>query len=141
VAAAKASVSERQYVKRRTMAVSAEYRDHLQEIFGPLGPVSVRRMFGGVGVFYAEVMFALATGDEVYLKVDEVNKPDFEAAGMCAFSYMRGGEPRQLGSYLAMPEALFDEPDELLIWARGSVDAALRNAKTKPKKKRKPKKT
>jgi len=118
------------------MAVSAEYRDHLQEIFGPLGPVSVRRMFGGVGVFYGDVMFALATGDEVFLKVDDVNKPEFESAGMAVFSYLRGGEQRQLGSYMAMPEALFDEPEELLTWARGSVDAALRNAKAKPKKKR-----
>ena len=119
------------------MAVSAEYRDHLQEIFEPLGPVSVRRMFGSVGVFYGDVMFALATGDEVFLKVDELNRPDFEAAGAAPFSYMRGGEPRQLGSYMAMPEDLFDEPDTLLHWARGSVDAALRSAKTKPKKQRK----
>ena len=122
------------------MAVSTEYRDYLQEIFSPLGPVSVRRMFGGVGVFYSEVMFALATGDEVYLKVDDVNRADFEEAGMTAFSYMRGSKQHQLGSYMTIPEALFDEPDELLVWARGSVDAALRNAKAKPKKKRKAKK-
>ena len=124
------------------MAVSAEYRDHLQEIFEPLGSVSVRRMFGSVGVFYGDVMFALATGDEVYFKVDDVNRPDFEAAGAAPFSYMRNGEPRQLGSYMALPEDLFDEPDAMLQWARASVDAALRNAKAKLiKKGRAPKQT
>ena len=45
----------------------------LLELLGPLGPVSARRMFGGVGLFHGGNMFGLIARDELYLKVGEAN--------------------------------------------------------------------
>jgi DNA transformation protein len=43
----------------------------------------------------------------------------------------------RVGAYWQIPERLFDEPDEMLDWARGSLAAGRRAAakKTKPKTK------
>ena len=43
----------------------------LRDIFRNLGPIHIRRMFGGQGIYQGELMFALVAFDELYLKVDD----------------------------------------------------------------------
>ena len=45
------------------MALSAEFAEHLRDLFGALGPVETRRMFGGAGVYLGDAMFALVIDD------------------------------------------------------------------------------
>ena len=125
---------------RRPRTVSAAegmggegYAAHVADLLAPLGPVSARRMFGGVGLFYGSVMFALIASDELYLKADARNRPDFEAEGEGPFGYDTKDGRRTIGSYWRAPPRLLDEPDELLAWARRSVDAALAAAQPKSK--------
>ena len=59
----------------------------LLELLAPLGPVSARRMFGGVGLFHGGMMFGLIARDELFLKVSDANRPSYEAAGEAPFSY------------------------------------------------------
>jgi len=108
------------------MAASPEYRAFVEDLLEPLGPVESRRMFGGLGVFYRGVMFALVAQEQLYLKVDEHNRGDFEAAGMQPFSYQRAGATRSLKSYWRLPDDVVDDSDAVLTWARAAVDAALR---------------
>lgn len=122
------------------MAISPEYRDFVQELLAPLGPVSIRRMFGGGGVFYDEVMFALIADETLYLKVDDETRPAFEAAGQGPFTYQRSEGQRAMRSYYQLPDELFDEPDELRLWARRAVDVALRAHAAKPAKERRKRK-
>ncbi len=107
------------------MPASAEFRDFLLDLLEPLGSVSARRMFGAAGLFYGEVMFAIIADDELFFKVDQASRGDFEAAGAGPFTYRRQGKDAALTSYYRLPEALYDEPDEFLVWARRAVDAAL----------------
>ncbi len=116
------------------MALSAQYRDYALDLLAPLGPVSARRLFGGGGLFYGEVMFAIISGEELYFKVDDANRPDYEAAGEQPFTYSRGGKDRALKSYYRVPDALYDDADELLVWARKAVDAALKANRAKGKR-------
>lgn len=118
------------------MPVSPEYRDYVAELFEGLGDIAIRRMFGGAGVFYDGVMFALIVDDTLYLKVDDTNREKFEAAGSRPFTFeKKKSGTTMLTSYYELPETLFDEPDDLIEWARESVDVALRaDAKKKPKK-------
>ena len=51
------------------------------ELFAAFGPVMVRRMFGGAGIFADGTMFALVHDGVIYLKADERNAPDFRARG------------------------------------------------------------
>ena len=123
------------------MPVSGEFTAYVEELFAPLGRVKVRRMFGGAGIFApladGDVMFGLIAREQIYLKVDAINRPDFDAEGLEPFMYGREGKPPIEMSYCAMPERLYDDPDELVVWARKALDAAMRGYVKKPKKPRK----
>ena len=99
------------------------------ELFEPLGPLRSRRMFGGAGIYADGRMFALIAGSEIYLKVDDVNRPAFEEAGSGPFVYTgKSGEPMAM-SYWLLPETAVDDADEALVWGRLGVEAALRARK------------
>lgn len=105
------------------MVVSPEYKAFLEDIFSEFGPVRIRSMFGGGGVYLDGVMFALVAGETLYLKADDTNRPDFEAEGMTPFTYDGKGKPVTM-SYWELPEALYDDPHELAVWARKAHNAA-----------------
>ncbi len=107
----------------------------IQELFAEFGPVSVRRMFGGAGVFVDGRMIGLVSRDVVYLKADAETIPAFEQEGLAPFSYATKNGEHKLTSYWRMPDRLYDDPEELARWARAAHGAALRVA-AKPKKKR-----
>ena len=109
--------------------------DRITELFSGFGPVAVRRMFSGSGVFADELMIALVVDGVIYLKADDSLVPLFEREGQTPFSYKTRDGRRTLNSYWRMPERLYDEPDELAEWARHSLQAA-RRAGNKPKRKR-----
>lgn len=106
------------------MASSAGFLAFLDEQLAGIGPVSIRRMFGGAGVFADGIMFALVSDDTLYFKVDETTRADFEAEGMGAFTYATKDGRNTLVSYWRAPERLFDEPDEMLAWARKALTIA-----------------
>jgi DNA transformation protein len=108
------------------MASSAGFLTFLEEQLAGLGPVSIRRMFGGAGVFADGVMFALVSDDTLYLKADETTRAEFEAEGMDAFTYATKEGRNTLVTYWRAPERLFDEPDEMLSWARKALTIARR---------------
>ena len=53
--------------------------DFLTELFAGFGPVAVRRMFSGAGVFADGLMIALVVDGVIYLKADDSFIPLFEA--------------------------------------------------------------
>ena len=101
---------------------------YLTELFSGFGPVTVRRMFGGAGVFADGLMIALVVDGVIYLKADDSIVPLFEREGLAPFSYKTKDGKRTLKSYWRMPERLYDEPDELAEWARLALAAARRAA-------------
>ncbi|HWL06000.1 MAG TPA: TfoX/Sxy family protein [Xanthobacteraceae bacterium] len=101
----------------------------LREMFSAFGPVDVRRMFGGAGIFADGMMIALASREIVYLKSDADTAPAFDREGMEPFSYAtRGGGLRVMTQYRRMPDRLYDDPDELAQWARAALGVAARAA-------------
>lgn len=119
------------------MAISPEYREFVLELFDPVGEVVLRRMFGGAGLFHQGLMFALVIRETVYMKVDEVNRPDYEAAGSEPFTYDTAKGTRGVLSYFALPEGLYDDRDEAVAWAHRAIDAAFRADAAKPPSRRK----
>ncbi len=106
----------------------SEFVDHLADLFQAFGPVTVRRMFGGHGVFRDGLMFALVVDDALYLKADEQNRVMFESCGLPRFDYARRGKRVSLSYYLAPGDAL-EDPLTLAEWARPAFDAALRGTR------------
>ena len=102
--------------------------EFIAELFAGFGPVHVRRMFGGAGIFADGLMIALVADGVVFLKADERTIPQFEREGLGPFTYETRDGTRSLGSYWRMPERLYDEPDELAGWAMRAMEAARRGA-------------
>jgi DNA transformation protein and related proteins len=126
------------------------YVDHdfIRDLFASFGPVTVRRMFSGAGIFADGLMFGLVIRDVIYLKVDDGNRADFEREGCAPFTYARGrksGRPSQHTlPYWRVPERLYDDPDELAVWARRAFAAAERKkfaAQAKSRRKKSPRHT
>ena len=111
------------------MATSAEFLDFIKEQFQDFGPVSVRRMFGGAGIFRDGLMFALVVDETLYLKADAVSQGDFEAQSLPPFSYAARGGKRTVMAYWRAPEACLDDRDAMTDWAGKAFGAALRARK------------
>ena len=122
------------------MAITDSLVALLEEQLEPLGRITFRRMFSGAGVYCDGVIFGLILRDTLHFRVDDGNRAAYQAEGMVPFSYEAQGKIRQVGAYWRVPERLFDEPDEMLEWARAAVAAGRRaKADKKPKKPTKPK--
>lgn len=107
--------------------------DAIRELFSSFGTVSVRRMFGGHGVFADGMMFGLEAGGELYLKADDLTIPKLAAENSAPFVYAARGREIAL-SYWRLPERLYDEPDEFAAFARESFAAAQRAAGAKSRR-------
>ncbi|RYZ42244.1 MAG: TfoX family protein [Myxococcaceae bacterium] len=108
--------------------------EYTLELLEPLGPVHARYMFGGWGLSFAGRMFGLVIQGQLYLKVDDVTRPAFEAEGCRPFVYESKGTTHQM-NYFTPPADAEDNGRMLLPWARRAVDAANRSAQKKPAKK------
>jgi DNA transformation protein len=113
------------------MAVSESLVALLKEQLEPLGHIAFKRMFSGAGVYCDGVIFALILRDVLHFKVDDANRAAYAAEGMAPFSYDAGGRTVEVGAYWRVPERLFDEPDEMLDWARAALAAGRRAAAAK----------
>ncbi len=107
------------------MSPASDFIAHLLELCRPMRGVSARRMFGGYGFFKDGLMFALVADDELYLKVDDLIRAEFEERGLRKFTYRKKGKDASLSYYQAPAECL-DESSILVEWSRQSFEAALR---------------
>jgi DNA transformation protein len=123
------------------MVASDGFADVLREQLAPLGHVTLRRMFGKTGVFCDGLMLAMVRDDALYFRVDDDNRALFrEAEAFPPLNYEKGGGSIDL-AFWRVPERLFDEPDEFLIWARAALGAARRVAAKRGAPKRKARRT
>ncbi|MEM0985154.1 MAG: TfoX/Sxy family protein [Pseudomonadota bacterium] len=110
------------------------YFDVVEDLFAPLGQVTIRRMFGGAGVYLHGVMFALLADGEVHLKADDALQADLETEGSSAFQFeMKDGRVAEM-RYFRLPDTAADDPAEASQWGRRAVDVALRARSGKRKK-------
>ena len=120
-------------INRRILAMSDEFVDYVLELFGPFGTVAARRMFGGYGVYLDGLMFAIMSGDTLYLKADEMNRIEFEQAGCGDFQLCAqgAGAPRSISS--AHRRMRWNPAELMLPWARAPPMLRLcANAKKQP---------
>jgi len=121
------------------MGASEGFIELVRDALSGLGPVSVRRMFGGAGVYADGVMFGLVADDTLYLKADDDTKRAFEAEGLGPYGYEGQGRKIVL-PYWRIPDRLLDDADEMVAWSLVALGVARRTAaaKPKPKQARKP---
>ncbi|NQY73692.1 MAG: TfoX/Sxy family protein [Candidatus Margulisbacteria bacterium] len=96
------------------------FNEYIWEQFSFLGSITIRKMFGGAGIYLDSVMFGLVDQDTVYLKADKSTIPEFEALGMGPFIYKAKGKPVRI-SYYQLPEDILEDQDQLTLWAEKAV--------------------
>jgi DNA transformation protein and related proteins len=102
--------------------------DFIRELFAPFRPVAAKRMFGGIGLYADGLMFGLVFDGVIYLRVDEASISSFEREGSAPFVYPLAkhhvGRPSR--HFWRLPDRLYDDPDELGVWAGRALAVAER---------------
>ncbi len=119
------------------MTAALEFAAFIRDVFSGMGPVSVRRMFGGQGVFVGDLMFAISIDETIYIKTDAAMKEELATLGSAPFVYALRKTPgeRETG-YWRLPDSAVDDPEEAAAWGKRAL--AVAKAKKKPMKKIKP---
>ncbi len=103
-----------------------DYADYVVDKLSGLGDVRGRAMFGGYGIFYEGLMFAVISDDILYFKVDDSNREMYEKAGSSKF-------PHGI-LYYEVPTDVFEDQAKLYEWAEKSIAIAQVKAKTRKKR-------
>ena len=107
------------------MSVSPSFRAFVLEQLARATPgIRARSMFGGVGVYAADLFFALVDDDTLYFKVDDVTRPQFEARGMTPFRPY--GEDGEVMHYYEVPADVLEDPEGLGVWVEAALAVARR---------------
>ena len=116
------------------MPVNKGYQDYVLDQLSCLGSIDYKRMFGGVGLYFDGLFFALIDDDIVYFKVDDESRPRYLAAR--AKPFLPGGEGPSQSGYYSVPVGVLEDLDELKGWASEAVGVARRKALAKPRSKK-----
>ena len=99
--------------------------DAIHDMFDGLGPVTIKRMFGGKGIYYQGRILALEVDGEILLKADAQSAEAFKAAGSSQWVYQGKNKPAKM-PYWSIPDEALDDPDEMKVWVLLAWEAALR---------------
>jgi DNA transformation protein len=94
----------------------------IQDRLSSIGEIASRPLFGGHGLYWRDVIFAILFRGRLYLKVDDQSKPDFMNRGMPPF---RPNERQTLKSYYEVPPGVLDDREALLSWAKEAIRAGM----------------
>lgn len=119
------------------MAITASAIEHAKDLFEPFGEVTIRKMFGGAGVYCDGLFFAILADDGVFLKADDETRLTFEREGLEPFAFEMKDGSIGIMSYYGVPDAFYDDPEVRRRWATLALDAAMRAARFKKKPPRK----
>jgi len=108
------------------MPVSDEYLAYVIDQLEHLGPVQSRRMFGGAGLYFEGLFFAVVADDVLYFKVDDSNRSDYEAEGMEAFQPFP--DKSTVMGYYQVPIDIIENKETLEVWAEKALRVAERKA-------------
>jgi len=117
------------------MVVSEGFRQYVQEQLAQVTAITLRRMFGGVGIYSRGFFFALMDNDTLFFKVDDSTRSDYEARGMQPFRPF--GDDRLSLRYYEVPAEVLEDAELLRAWVRKSVSVAMSKAAQKRSRPRK----
>lgn len=82
--------------------------DLIHDMFESLGAVTIKRMFGGKGIYHQGRILALEVDGEILLKADAETAPAFAAAGSAQWVYEGKNKP------VAMPYWSIPTPPSMI---------------------------
>ena len=118
------------------MAVDEGLYAWVQEALEPLGSVSMRKMMGGATLYLDGTVFAILDEGEIWLKADSETDAIWDAQGCEKFSVTFKDGKVDVMNYRRAPADVYDDPDAMRSWAALAVEAGLRGAAKKPRRKK-----
>ena len=89
--------------------------------------VRARAMFGGHGIYKDDTMFAIIVDDELYYKVGDSNRRDFEKLGSEPFTYKAKNRKKPVTmSYWKLPVEDMDDLQILEEWTDKAMQVAIK---------------
>ena len=119
----------------RSMRVSAGFREFVLDQLAGLGGLRARAMFGGVGLYADDVFFGILAADELFFKVDDTNRRDYETAGSAPFKPYP--DRAMTMPYYNVPIVVVEDAVMLGQWAARAVAVAKAAKPTKAKRRTK----
>lgn len=103
----------------------------IAEFFVSVGPVSIRPVFGGKGIYLHGKIIAFQRKDELLVKGDRKSGARIEKAGGTHMSYRRRKGARQTVylPYWSVPPSAYHDADEMARWVKMGVEASKRAGK------------
>jgi DNA transformation protein len=102
------------------MSVSDADIAYIYELFAPLGPLTSRKMMGGLTLYCDGQVFAILDRHATpYLKAKGVFAADLAANGAQQF----GADDGKTMGYWTLPDAALDDTDIACDWARRALAA------------------
>ena len=105
----------------------------VNDLLADVDGVRARAMFGGYGIYKNDTMFAIVVDDELYYKVDDSNRPDFESYGSEPFRYTSKGRKPVTMSYWKLHAEIIDDRELLLEWTEKAIRVAVTAGRAKRK--------
>ena len=107
--------------------MGSDFIYHLQDLLRhDFGDVTVRRMFGGYGLYHQGIFWGLADQDVLYVKADSRTENEFSKEGLSRFSYEKKGKTIYL-NFWTVPEESLEDGTELAHWASLGYQAGVRS--------------
>jgi len=81
----------------------------VNDLFADAPDITSKPMFGGWGVYRGGYIFAIISDGELYFKVDDTNRAEFEhREGSRIFSYEKQGKTQTISYWLVTEDVLED---------------------------------
>ena len=104
------------------MSISQADIDFALELFSGLGPLTTRKMMGGLCIYHDGTIFAIIHPDGgIFLKAKDHLISDLEEVGAQQWTYTRDGKKRTGMPYWSLPEAALDDPEVAVDWANKAL--------------------
>lgn len=93
---------------------SEDYKNYILDQLRLAEEISVRKMFGGYGLYIQGRFFAIISDDQLYFKTNEETKNKYIKLGSKPFQ----PSPKQkLKNYYEVPPEIIEDTDKLKEWA------------------------
>ena len=116
------------------MSVSENYLLYVQDQLQTLGPIRIKKMFGAVGIYFEDLIFACIDDDVLYFKADQDTCKHYEELGMPQFApYMKATDKLFPMPYWQVHEDILSDTDRLIEWAHIAIQVSAATQKNKKK--------
>lgn len=107
-----------------------EYLEFIIDKFKEINiEISTRKMFGGIGISLGSIFFATIFDNEIYLKVDDSNREDYEKYNMTPFRYPFARKRPLTLQYYKVPVEVLEDSELFLTWVEKSINIAKKSKK------------